>query len=93
MVLNSRSIAFCAHAILCSELMEVPDALSDPRFNDNPLVIGAPHIRYYAGVPLVLPSLFRVALLTPKPRKFTSRLSAKVNPLPSRFPSTQTVAD
>ena len=52
----SRSVTFCAHAILTSELMEVPDALDDVRFRDNPQVLGAPHIRFYAGVPLVLPS-------------------------------------
>ena len=52
----SRSTAFCAHTSLGGELMEVNDACQDPRFCDNPLVVGAPHIRFYAGVPLVLPS-------------------------------------
>ena len=31
----------------------VPDARRDPRFSGNPLVMFAPHIRFYAGVPLV----------------------------------------
>jgi diguanylate cyclase (GGDEF)-like protein len=51
-----RKISFCGHAILADEILIVPDTLLDDRFCDNPLVTGDPGIRFYAGVPLVIPN-------------------------------------
>ena len=48
-----RSQSFCAHAMHGHHVMEVPDATTDPRFAGNALVTDAPHIRFYAGAPLV----------------------------------------
>jgi diguanylate cyclase (GGDEF)-like protein/PAS domain S-box-containing protein len=50
---NSRDVAFCAHTILGSDLLVVPDSQADSRFADNPLVTGELGIRFYAGMPLV----------------------------------------
>ncbi|MGJ7915294.1 PAS domain-containing protein [Massilia sp. LXY-6] len=47
-----RSIAFCSHAVAQGDLLVVEDAARDPRFAANPLVAGAPHVRFYAGQPL-----------------------------------------
>jgi GAF domain-containing protein len=49
-----RDVSFCGHAILQTGILEIFDARADPRFADNPLVTGAPYIRFYAGCPLVM---------------------------------------
>lgn len=49
---GERAISFCGHALLAGELFVVPDCKKDQRFADNPMVIGKPFIRFYAGVSL-----------------------------------------
>lgn len=51
---TSRSVAFCDHSIQQDTPLIVPNALNDVRFAQNPLVIGEPNIRFYAGFPLIL---------------------------------------
>lgn len=58
-----RDISFCGHAILENRIFYVSDATQDPRFADNPLVVGAPNIRLYAGAPLSTVDGHRVGVL------------------------------
>ena len=69
-----RDLAFCGYTILQNDIFIVPDAESDPRFAGNPLVTGAPHIRFYAGVPLRTAAGHNVGTLCvvdTKPRQLT----------------------
>ena len=58
-----RHLSFCEYAMEVEELMEIPDAHLDERFRASPLVTGEPHIRFYAGVPLITPDGHRVGTL------------------------------
>jgi PAS domain S-box-containing protein len=70
-----RDQAFCNIAIQSKQkLLEVPDALGDARFSDNPMVTGNPNIRFYAGVPLVTSeghALGTLCVIDRKPRQLT----------------------
>jgi response regulator RpfG family c-di-GMP phosphodiesterase len=73
---TGRDESFCSHAILDEETLVIPDAREDPRFADNSLVTQAPHIRFYAGAPLIDPdgyALGTLCLIDYQPRKFTSQ--------------------
>lgn len=47
-----RDVAFCSHVVATGEGLVICDARVDPRFRDNPLVVGDPGVRAYAGVPV-----------------------------------------
>lgn len=51
-VQTPRCISFCTHALAGPAVLVIPDARADERFATNPLVTGAPFIRFYAGAPL-----------------------------------------
>lgn len=83
-----REVAFCAHAILDSKVFLVEDSHKDERFANNPLVTGAPHVRFYAGAPLITPAGFRIGTLCgidhkphtldPKQRRFLEIIARQV---------------
>ena len=69
---TGRDVSFCGHAIVQPGVFIVEDARRDERFHDNPLVVGAPHIRFYAGAPLQLPGgavVGTLCLISPEPRR------------------------
>lgn len=80
--------SICAHAILQPGLFVVPDTLGDRRFSDNPLVTGAPHLRFYAGALLEtsegLP-LGTICVLDYKPRQLTDNQKDLLRPMASQI--------
>lgn len=71
---TARDLSFCAHALHYDDIMIVEDALLDERFSDNPLVTGEPHIRFYAGIPLIVDAKLKagtLAVIDSSPRKLT----------------------
>lgn len=73
---TGRNISFCGHAIRSEELFVVENTLQDERFSDNPLVVGEPHIRFYAGCPIKAPGgevIGTLCLIDTKPRSLSDR--------------------
>ncbi len=60
---TSRDISFCGHAILDTGVFEISNAIEDSRFKDNPLVLGGPNIRFYAGAPITTVDGYRIGTL------------------------------
>jgi type IV pilus assembly protein PilB len=71
---RARDLSFCGHAITSDEVFVVEDAVLDPRFAQNPMVLDDPHIRFYAGQPVKGPGGHNVGTLCVMdklPREFT----------------------
>ena len=71
---TARNVSFCSRAIEQEGLFIVPDALRDARFRENALVTGDPHIRFYAGAPLITrdgDALGALCVIDRRPRTLT----------------------
>lgn len=76
LVQTPRSHAFCNHTIAGDDLLVVEDALLDERFQNNPLVLGEPFIRFYAGIPLSIRpgcAVGSLCVIDDKPRRLSSK--------------------
>jgi GAF domain-containing protein len=79
-----REISICAHAIQQGDLFIVPDTLQDARFRESPLVTGEPHIRFYAGTPLINEdgyALGTLCVLDREPRELDAGQKEAINAL------------
>jgi GAF domain-containing protein len=79
-----KEVSICVHAIQQNDLFIVPDTLQDARFRDNPLVTGEPHIRFYAGTPLINDDGFALGtlcVLDRQPRELDSGQKEAINAL------------
>ena len=82
-----RSTSFCTYALLQDDILFVPDASEDERFSANPLVTSQPHIRFYAGAPLLSTSGHKIGTfclidhmprpeITPRERRMLKHFAA-----------------
>jgi ribonuclease BN (tRNA processing enzyme) len=72
---SSRETSFSAHAVFNRATLVVNDALVDDRFAENPHVVDAPRVRFYAGAPLILDDgtcIGTLCLLDTRPRWFAT---------------------
>ncbi len=73
---TARADAFCNVTVEGTEVFVVENALLDMRFRDNPMVIGEPHIRFYAGAPIRIGEdvpVGALCLIDREPRQFSER--------------------
>lgn len=71
---GDRAVSFCSHALVEDEILVIKDTFLDKRFSDNPMVIGEPYLRFYAGVPVVSADGQRIGVFCikdTKPREFS----------------------
>jgi serine/threonine protein kinase len=81
---TARDLSFCGHCVNHRHPLVVDDTHLDPRFSDNPLVTGDPHIRFYAGVPLLVEEGSAIGALSvadTRPRTLTTRQLAALERL------------
>ena len=79
-----RSVAICGHTILEDQTLVVNDTHLDHRFVDNPLVTGAPHVRFYAGRPINAAngeSVGTLCIADDRPRQFSQTDISLMNDL------------
>lgn len=84
---TARDAALCSHVVHAGEMLVVEDALADARFADNPLVVGEPRLRFYAGAPVRSDEgyvLGTLCVIDRRPRRFDERSRTRLRQLASQ---------